>query len=90
MGQRRAGGDCATVIGGFAQHVRNTSTPPQCRCMQLPHLAGDGPRPVRAGSAWPLSPGRSVRRGSKIKRDFACTFASTFYLCVLSCGHSHA
>ncbi len=38
------------------------------------YLAGDGPRPVRAGSAWPLSPDRSVRRGSKIKRDFACTF----------------
>jgi hypothetical protein len=46
-------------------------------CMQMVrclYLAGDGPRPVRAGSAWPLSPGRSVRRGSKIKRDFACTF----------------
>ena len=38
------------------------------------YLAGDGPRPVRAGSAWPLSLGRSVRRGSKVKRDFACTF----------------
>jgi hypothetical protein len=38
------------------------------------YLAGDGPRPVRAGSAWPLSPDRSVRRGSKVKRDFACTF----------------
>jgi hypothetical protein len=38
------------------------------------YLAGDGPRPVRAGSAWPLSSGRSVRRGSEVKRDFACTF----------------
>jgi hypothetical protein len=41
------------------------------RCL---YLAGDGPRPVRAGSAWPLSSDRSVRRGSKVKRDFACTF----------------
>ncbi len=38
------------------------------------YLAGDGPRPVRAGSAWPLSPDRSVRRGSGVKRDFVCTF----------------
>lgn len=31
---------------------------------------------VRPGQApaWPLSADRSVRRGSKIKRDFACTF----------------
>jgi len=27
------------------------------------HLAGDGPRPVRAGSAWPSSSDRSARRG---------------------------
>jgi hypothetical protein len=42
------------------------------------YLAGDGPRPVRAGSAWPLSSGRSVRRGSRVKRDFACTFTRHF------------
>jgi hypothetical protein len=41
------------------------------RCL---YLAGDGPRPVRAGSAWRLSSGRSVRRGSGVMRDFACTF----------------
>jgi len=31
---------------------------------------------VRSGqaSAWPLSSDRSVRRGSGVKRDFACTF----------------
>jgi hypothetical protein len=38
------------------------------------YVTGDGPRPVRPGSAWLLSSGRSVRRGSKVKRDFACTF----------------
>ena len=35
------------------------------------HYAGDGPRPVRAGSAWPLVSDRSARRGSGVKRDFA-------------------
>jgi hypothetical protein len=35
---------------------------------------------VRAGEApaWPLSSGRSVRRGSRIKRDFACTLTRHF------------
>jgi hypothetical protein len=28
-----------------------------------PHRAGDGPRPVRAGSAWPLTSDRSARSG---------------------------
>ena len=35
--------------------------------------AGDGPRPVRAGLPLPVVSGRSVRRGSGVKRDFACT-----------------
>ena len=39
-----------------------------------PHRVGDGLRPVRAGSAWPLVSDRSVRRDSGVKRDFACTF----------------
>ena len=43
-----------------------------------PNLAGDGPRPVRAGSAWP-----SVLAGvsavvSRVKRDFACTSSGIF------------
>jgi len=35
---------------------------------------------VRPGQApaWPLSSDRSVRRGSGVKRDFACTFTSYF------------
>jgi hypothetical protein len=35
---------------------------------------------VRSGQAqaWPLSSDRSVRRGSRIKRDFACTFTRHF------------
>jgi hypothetical protein len=35
---------------------------------------------VRSGQAlaWPLSAARSVRRGSRIKRDFACTFTRHF------------
>jgi len=47
---------------------------------------------VRSGQAlaWPLSSDRSVRRGFRIKRDFACTFTRLFHLCWLSCGHSHA
>jgi hypothetical protein len=43
-----------------------------------PHLAGDGPRPVGQAPAWPLSSDRSVRRGSGVKRDFACTFTRHF------------
>jgi hypothetical protein len=39
-----------------------------------PHGAGDGPRPVRAGSAWPVVPDRSGRRGCRVKR--ACTLAT--------------
>jgi hypothetical protein len=35
---------------------------------------------VRSGQApaWPLSSGRSVRRGSRVQRDFACTFTRHF------------
>ena len=35
---------------------------------------------VRSGQApaWPLSSDRSVRRGSRVKRDFACTFTRHF------------
>ena len=35
---------------------------------------------VRSGqaAAWPLVSGRSVRRGSGVKRDFACTFTRRF------------
>jgi hypothetical protein len=47
---------------------------------------------VRSGqaSAWPLSSDRSVRRGSRVKHDFACTLTGNFRLCSLPCGHSHA
>ncbi|MGZ4619815.1 MAG: hypothetical protein ACXV3F_14155 [Frankiaceae bacterium] len=47
---------------------------------------------VRSGQApaWPLVSDRSARRGSGVKRDFACTFIRHFHLCPLSCGHSHA
>jgi hypothetical protein len=30
------------------------------------------------------------RQAAAVKRDFACTFARHFRLCLLSCGHSHA
>ena len=35
---------------------------------------------VRLGQAlaWPLSADRSVRRGSRVRRDFACTFTKHF------------
>jgi hypothetical protein len=38
---------------------------------------------VRSGqaSAWPLSSDRSVRRGSSVKRDFACTFSRASSTC---------
>jgi hypothetical protein len=39
-----------------------------------PHIAGDGPRQVRAGSSLALGSDRSVRSGSRVKRDFACAF----------------
>jgi hypothetical protein len=47
---------------------------------------------VRSGqaAAWPLASDRSVRRGSRVKRDFACAFTRYFYLCSLSCGYSCA
>ena len=43
---------------------------------------------VRSGqaAAWPLVSGRSVRRGSGVKRDFACTFTRQLLLCSLPCG----
>ena len=41
-------------------------------------VQGDGPRPVRAGSGLALGSGRSVRRGSGVKRDFACTLTRRF------------
>ena len=47
---------------------------------------------VRSGQApaWPLVSDRSVRRDSRVKRDFACPFPRHFCLCSLSCGHSRA
>ena len=47
---------------------------------------------VRSGQApaWPLVSDRSVRSGSRVKRDFACTLTGTFRLCWLPCGHSRA
>jgi hypothetical protein len=43
-----------------------------------PQLAGDGPRPVRAGSAWPLVLTGVSAVVSRVKRDFACTWTGTF------------
>ncbi len=43
-----------------------------------PHRAGDGPRRPGQAPAWPLVSDRSVRRGSRVKRDFACTFTGHF------------
>ena len=42
---------------------------------------------VRSGQALacPLSSDRSVRRGSRVKRDFACTFTGHLPLCLLPC-----
>jgi hypothetical protein len=40
--------------------------------------------------AWLLVSDRSVRRGSGVQRDFACTFPRHLDLCALPCGHSHA
>ena len=47
---------------------------------------------VRSGkaAAWPVVSDRSGRRGSGIKRDFACTFTRHFHLCSLSCRYSRA
>ena len=44
---------------------------------------------VRSGQApaRPLVADRSVRRGSGVKRDFACTFTRHFHRCSLPCGH---
>ena len=43
---------------------------------------------VRSGqaAAWPLVSGRSVRRGSGVKHDFACTFTRQLLLSSLPCG----
>jgi hypothetical protein len=46
-----------------------------------PHLAGDGPRPGRAGSRLTLLSDRSVRRGSWVKRDFTCPSTRQFSVC---------
>ena len=44
--------------------------------LTAPHLPPQGMARVRSGQApaWPLVSDRSVRRGSRVKRDFACTF----------------
>jgi hypothetical protein len=65
----------AHLAGGrdHSAYIPDHETPRDC-----PHCAGDDPRPVRAGSAWPLVSDRSVRRGSGVKRDFACTFTRHF------------
>jgi hypothetical protein len=38
----------------------------------------------RQALAWPLVSDRSARRGSGVKRDFACTFSRHFHSCSLS------
>jgi hypothetical protein len=65
--RRPRGGDHSAHIPNY-KHFRRVR----------PHLAGDGPRPVRAGSGLPLVSVRSVRRGSRVKHDFACTLAGAF------------
>jgi hypothetical protein len=48
--------------------------------LRVPTRRLQGMARARSGqaAAWPLSSGRSVRRGSGVKRDFACAFTSTF------------
>jgi hypothetical protein len=43
-----------------------------------PHRAGMARARSGQAPAWPLSSDRSVRRGSGVKRDFACTFSRHF------------
>ena len=84
---------CVTVVGRSLSHVDRT---PCLRALgslsTRRRLSGNKPTRtlqgmarVRSGqaSAWPLSSGRSVRRGSRIKRDFAlrCTFTRPFSTC---------
>ena len=47
----------------------------------LPRSASRGMAHVRPGqaAAWPLVSARSVRRRSRVKRDFACTFTGAFH-----------
>jgi hypothetical protein len=79
---------CVTVVGRSLSHVDRT---PCLRALgslstrrrlfgSKPTRTLQGMARVRSGqaSAWPLSSGRSVRRGSRIKRDFACTFTRPF------------
>ena len=63
-------------------YIPQDGYPPRRR---LPRTTGtvQGMVRVRSGQApaWPLSSDRSVRRGSGVKRDFACTFARHFFTC---------
>jgi hypothetical protein len=63
----------ALVLVAATSHLVPCVLPGDC-----PYCVGDGPRPVGQAMAWPLVSGRSVRRGSRVKRDFACTLASLF------------
>jgi len=47
-------------------------------CRDCVDLAGDGPRRSGQAPACPLVSDRSVRSGSRVKRDFACTLAGIF------------
>jgi hypothetical protein len=73
---------CATCLLGLDRwSLETTKIIPRifrimvARCRTLQGMAR-----VRSGqaAAWPLSSGRSVRRGSGVKRDFACTFTRHF------------
>jgi hypothetical protein len=43
-----------------------------------PHIRGMARARSGQAPAWPLASDRSVRRGSRVKRDFACTLTSYF------------
>jgi hypothetical protein len=65
---------CPEAVSGRGEGVRVARCPSSPGCCDHPHLGGNGTRPVRAGSCLALVFCRSARRGSGVKRDFACAF----------------
>ena len=88
---------CVTMVGRPLSHADRTSCPGR-RFSVSPGYCPVTARTVQGMAR--VRPGRllpdpyllvrSVRRGSRVKRDFACTFTQLFHLCSLSCGHGHA
>jgi hypothetical protein len=72
--------NCATACLDSIAHLsdgqdHSTHIPDHGNCPVIVRTL-QGMARVRSGQApaWPLSSDRSVRRGSRVKRDFACTF----------------